>query len=720
MNKLFSKLWTPAAAWPLLALAAVLAAQTLYALDVRALWYSDEVRYANVLEHVIHAKKWLVMYLNGQPYSDKPPVYFWFLSAFKPFFPGLGPPLFMLGSAVSALLMLAATSLFTRRVLGADRHTALAAGLTLLTCFYFIGVSHYTRMDLLFAAIITLSHVFFFAAWNRDRAPLLTAAAFGLAGLAVLTKGPLGFAFPAVTGVIYLAWTGRITRLFRRDILFGLILFAALVGGWLAAAWFAGEHEFVERIFYKEVYKRALDAPHHRQGPWYYFATLPLAWLPWTLVILALPLTRLFRGAFWSGIWRSRGETGRGSAYVWIMLVSGFVLLTLVSIKIIIYLLPLYPALAALTARRVLDLDEAGTKRLFYAVGGLMLVVAAVLPFGNLLHQWPIEIEGLVLSAAVSALSGLAIILRGRREGPRGALIVTAVAVTIWLAPLNLIVAPSLDPVMSPKAQGEVMGEYARQGYAPMAYKIYSGTYTYYADATIMESQDREFIETQIRKEPKVVIGMQKRYWDEWKDRPDSLEIVHEQWIVERPYVLAVKGPDTTPEPVDLPEEPAPGESAPDAEGAVEEAAVEKPDAPPDAPSGDGAPEEKPLNEILKLEHETLEDVFLIRIYTRSDTTYAVETGSEPDEIAVHLFGAAKPPVPSGARDLDPGAGAGPAVTRLEHDTVGETFTVRVLVTGEVDYEIRPMEAGPGLVVAIKGVTMPGLPEGELDMAAYR
>src|SRR6218665_125372 len=61
---------------PLIPLTILLALQTVFMLDARALWYSDEVRYANVFEHVVNAGKWIVLHLNGVPYPDKPPVYF--------------------------------------------------------------------------------------------------------------------------------------------------------------------------------------------------------------------------------------------------------------------------------------------------------------------------------------------------------------------------------------------------------------------------------------------------------------------------------------------------------------------------------------------------------------------------------------------------------------------------------------------------------------------
>jgi len=673
----------PAAALPLLTLAVVLAAQTLYALDARALWFSDEVRYANVLQNVIEAKHWLVMYLNGVPYSDKPPVYFWFLAALSPLFPNIGSPLFMLGSAVSSLLFLAATCVFTRRVLGADRGTTLAAGLLLLTCFYFIGVSHYTRMDLLFGAIITLSHVFLFAALNRERAPKLMITAFALAGAAVLTKGPLGLAFPVVTGVAYLAWTGRVRRLFRRDVLLGFLVFAAIVGGWLIAAWFSGEQEFVRRIFYKEVYKRALDAPHHRQGLWYYFGTLPLAWLPWSLVIFTLPLKRLVSGEFWRSVWRSRTEAGRGAAYTWIMLLSGFALLSLVSIKIIIYLLPVFPALAALTARHVLALDEVKTRRLFFGVGGLLLIAALVLPFANMLHFWPIEIKGLFVTAIVAALAGGAIIYASAKGGPRGALLVTVLAVTAWLVPLNLITAPSLDPAMSPKGQALVMGQYARDGYKPMAYKIYSATYTFYAGVNVAETQDRAWLNEQIAAEPKVVVGMQRRYWESWQDRPEDLKIVHEQWIVERPYVLAIKDASTTasvaPEPVSEPTALT-----------------------PQTTQSDQASTEAPTNLVLGIGHEMVGETLAIRVRTTSEPVFRVRSQASPRSVSVCILDAA------GADALEPAPLplAARAVTGLSLGQEDGVAWITLDLADGTDYQVAPLEPGPGIEVRITGKAM--------------
>ncbi|NJB67420.1 4-amino-4-deoxy-L-arabinose transferase-like glycosyltransferase [Desulfobaculum xiamenense] len=556
MNKFLSRLWTVAALLPLVVLGLVLAAQTLPALDSRALWFSDEIRYANVFEHVVHAKKWLVMYLNGVPYPDKPPVYFWFLTAFIPFFGSSNPTLFFAGAAASALLFIAAMLTMNRLVLRGGRETGLAAGIILLTCFYFVALTHYSRMDLLFAAIITAAHVCLFGAWQREKAMGLTVAGFVLAAVATLTKGPLGLVFPLLASVVYLAWSGRLYRLFRRDVAVGIGAALGILLAWIGAAWIGGEHDLVNNIFYKQIYRRAVNASHHEQPFWHYFATFPAAFLPWTFVAFLLPFGKLVKGEFWKSLWYARhadvDSEGSGKSYLWCALVSGFVLLTCLSTKIVVYLLPLFPPLVLLTAQAVLAFDAVRTRRLMLAVAGLFALLAVATPLVNIFTQWPEYLSGLWLLAVACGVVALVLWRYATRFDIRAALITLAALVTLWVQPLALVAVPELDSVMSPREQAEVMGEFIEAGYTPAAYKIYSGVYTYYCGANVLETQDLNLITGMATGGERLVLGMQKRYWDSWENRPENLHVIHEQWIADRPYVLAVNTPGDAPVAADV------------------------------------------------------------------------------------------------------------------------------------------------------------------------
>jgi 4-amino-4-deoxy-L-arabinose transferase-like glycosyltransferase len=555
---------------PLIPLTILLALQTVFMLDARALWYSDEVRYANVFEHVVNAGKWIVLHLNGVPYPDKPPVYFWLLEGLRQAMQaagiagdapqGIGPRLFFSGAAVSALFYIWATYALARRVAAADKRTALGAGLVLLSVFYFIGVSHYSRMDLLFAALITLSHICLFTGWKKEKSTFWIVCGFAFAALATLTKGPLGLAFPLVTSVLFLLWRGKPRRLAGADVAAGAGVMLFILLAWVMGAYLTEQPDFLYNIFHDQIYRRATHTWHHSQPWWHYMATLPAAWMPWTLLLPVLPFGFLLSKKGARAVAASRTPEKEGMAYLWIAFLSGFAILSAVSIKIIIYLLPLFAPLAVLTAGGILSLSRARAKWLMRLMALLLLALAAALvtlQLGQMFGwewltkavRWPLALEGLWILAAVSAAGAAIMWVAAPAAGGAGALLLAVLFTTVWIQPLGLITAPSMDNVMSPRMQGELIGSYIEKGYTPVTYKVYSGTYTFYAGADLLELDEWADVDAAVSAHRKTVVAMRTKHWDTWENKPADMREVSRQWIVDQEYVVAVRetsSPDQT------------------------------------------------------------------------------------------------------------------------------------------------------------------------------
>ena len=542
------KLYAVAARAPLFALGLCLGLQTLLHLQSRALWFSDEIRYADAFTHLVRDHKWIALYLNGQFYPDKPPVYFWFLALIRWGTNLDGPPLFFLGAAFSGLAFVWCTYLLARTVLAASRETSLAAGLVLLGAFYFVGLCHYSRMDLLFGAMILLSCICLYRAWQLPAALGWTVVGFGLAGLAVLIKGPLGLVFPLLASLAYLFWTRKLGRLRRRDVAIGAGVCLGLLAAWLAAALLVEDPAYLKNIFHDQIYRRAVNTWHHEQPFYHYFLTLPAAWMPWTLVLAALDWTWVLQPTFWDKIWSSRdaGTQGDGRVFLWCLCGSGFVLLSALSIKIVVYLVPLLGPLAVLTADALARLEAKRCERFGLCVAVLWALIGLALPFANLLHPWPISIRGVIPAGLLALALAWFLWKLAPRQSPFGFLLCMVLAATLWFQPVALVTAPSLDAAMSPKAQAEDLAAYANQGYYPVAYKVYPGTYTYYAGRTIHETADLAELEKIVSTRAKVAVVMRKKHWNQWESRPQSLSVVHEQWIADQPYVLAVKAEGTS------------------------------------------------------------------------------------------------------------------------------------------------------------------------------
>ena len=517
-----------------------LAGHTAFTMNCRALWFSDEVRYANAFENVLRAGKWLVLSLNGQPYPDKPPLYFWFLGLLHTL--SEMPAVFFLGAALSGLLYLFAT-LDLNRAMGRDRSLGLTAGLLLLTDFVFTGLLHYSRMDLLFAALILACQSCLYRAYGPEGTgrKLWINAGFVLAALATLTKGPLGLVFPLLTLVCFLAWRGELGKLRTRETLQAAGIMAGLLLLWLLVALLVEGTGFIKDILGKQIVTRALNTFHHKEPFWYYFWALPVASLPWLLLPAFLPFWRAAAPGFWKRARAGRRQAGP-TAWLWFMVLPAFILLSCLSGKVFVYVLPLLAPLALLAATELENMDWLAARRFWLVLAGLLLVLAAALPVAEAVVPLPVAPRGVALSTVLLAATGVAVLML-RREGTRVPLLALALGLLLWSLPLHLITAPSLDNYMSPKRQGEIIKAYVAEGYTPLAFDIYSGIFTYYAGTNLLETNDLAVITAEVDKAPRAILVLRKKHWDAWKDRPSRLVAFDEQNIAGQVYVLAATAP---------------------------------------------------------------------------------------------------------------------------------------------------------------------------------
>lgn len=547
MTALLERLWNLVRRWPLASLALLAALQTAFTFSARSLWFSDEVRYADAYAGLLRGK-WLVLNLNGLAYPDKPPLYFWLLRVLDAL-TGLGDPaVFFLGAAVSGVLLLWAVLLLAR-ALRLPEEAGPLAGVILLGTLFFAGLLHYSRMDLLFAALITAAQAAFclaFAPGEEARRSRRAALALFLAGLATLTKGPLGLAFPVATTLVYLAWRGRAREFFSRGLLPGLGALLAIVSAWVVAAYFLEGPQFLHKIFYEQIFQRATKTFHHAE-PWhFYLAAFPPCWLPWTLAVVSLPVGRLFTAAFWRGLWAGRKNppTGPEGALLWISAVSGLVLLSLLSGKVVIYVLPQLVPLALLLALGLLD-GRLPWRRLWSASGLFFLLLAAALTQAG--RFLPPPLTGQALPGALAVAGGFAacglglLLLRGGNA--RHAALALALLTALWVQPAAQVLAPALDPIMSPRPQAELLRAYGRQGYTPAAHDTYPGIYSYYFGGVLLETPGFRALDALVASQD-VALAIKKKKWNNWPGRPAHMEIVFEQWLAGEQYVVAVSRKD--------------------------------------------------------------------------------------------------------------------------------------------------------------------------------
>ena len=176
---------------------------------------------------------WVTLHANKIRYLEKAPLMYWSVAvAYKLF--GVSEFSSRLPIALATLGLMLATMLFGNFAFGekAGFYSALCIG----TC---VGIYLFTRVlwpDVMLTLFITMAFYCFCRA-NEDQGALRYVYGIYLFGaLAVLTKGLVGAAFPAIIILAYLVITGDVRKLARLKLFTGALLFVAVAAPWHIAA----------------------------------------------------------------------------------------------------------------------------------------------------------------------------------------------------------------------------------------------------------------------------------------------------------------------------------------------------------------------------------------------------------------------------------------------------------------------------------------------------
>lgn len=381
-----------------------------------------EPREAIRIFDIVHGGGWILPTQAGIGLPWKPPLMYWLGALVSIALATVNEWTVRLPSGLLAIAGIVCCYLYVRLLF--DDRSALVAALILATTLQYGQAAAVARVDMTLTFCMEIAFFEFIAiveGLTRRRMLLYAALA-----AAVLAKGPIGVVLPGITMLVWIAverqWSVlRDLRIFR-----GALLILIVAGGWYAAATVVGGSAFVQRqILAENLYRlfpnHAFHEPH--EHPFYFVEFALLAgYLPWTgLVPLALlaihERTR---------IWNSRFK------YLVIWTATVLIFYNLPRSKRGVYLLALYPALAALTALmlnavraragdspRVMRLTALAEGLAFAAIGlatlacetGIWLLGAGFLtsvmrPLGVRVPELSVQ-----LSRAIDGLPAIAIVL---------------------------------------------------------------------------------------------------------------------------------------------------------------------------------------------------------------------------------------------------------------------------------------------------------------------
>jgi 4-amino-4-deoxy-L-arabinose transferase-like glycosyltransferase len=410
----------------------------LAATGLRPLNVPDEGRYGDVARWMLRSGDWLTPRLDGVPFLDKPPLFYWLeASSFAAF--GVHVWSARLAPALLGVLGCVLTYAAGARLYG--RRAGVLATVVLAASPLYCVASEYVNHDLAVATWISAA-LLLFAIGDRaagpSRGPLLLAA-YAACGLAVMTKGLIGVVIPLGVVGLWIAATSRWREIPRYRLLSGLALTAAIAVPWHLLAR-RENPDLLHYLYVVQHFERYAAAGfNNEKGLWFYPVVLAGGLLPWT-PLLPGALRRAWRA------FRAEPDLGRSDLLLLLWPALVVVFFSIPRSKIVGYVLPALPPLALLIGR---DLDarwRAGerSRALALCAGAVALLGAGLLvaPLAPTLPPMPRRIlAGLALSGAVG-LAAAAVALRAERAGDvRRA--VTALAA--FVAALVVGVLPSIS-----------------------------------------------------------------------------------------------------------------------------------------------------------------------------------------------------------------------------------------------------------------------------------
>lgn len=222
----------------------------------------DEINFAEAAREMIVTGDYLTVHINFQPFWEKPPLFIWMQVLSMKLF-GINEFAARFPNAVCGIVTLPILFAIGRKI--RDNFFGLlwviAYAGSVLPFFYFKSGIIDPWFNLFIFLGVWFLMLYAFPENQHKLRNIILSAAF--AGLAVLTKGPVGFLLIALTGGVFLLWVKFKVKVRVKDVIAYFVVLALVGGSWFILQILNGHLDtVVEFIIYQVRLFRTQDAGH--------------------------------------------------------------------------------------------------------------------------------------------------------------------------------------------------------------------------------------------------------------------------------------------------------------------------------------------------------------------------------------------------------------------------------------------------------------------------
>ena len=236
----------------------------------------DEPVYAESPKEMLAAGDLLSPKIYGYYWFDKPPMYYWLVAGSYKLF-GINDFAARFPSALLGIVLIFTGYYFANKFF--NEKVAMYSALILLTSVEFFYLSKAAVTDITLTLFLSVALFLFM----QKKYYLF----YIFAGLATLTKGPIGIIFPGFIILLYLLITRNFTEIKQMKIPTGFILFSIVAFPWYVYMYLTHGSIFIETFLGFHNITR-FTSPEHPSGVlWYYYIpVLLIGFFPWSTIMV--------------------------------------------------------------------------------------------------------------------------------------------------------------------------------------------------------------------------------------------------------------------------------------------------------------------------------------------------------------------------------------------------------------------------------------------------
>lgn len=319
----------------------------------------DETRYVAMSRDMFNTKDFLTLYLNGQYFFEKPPLYFWQECLSFALWGGKVNewtarfPVALLGFIFSFVVYFTARKRVSRRF-------GVFTSLILATSLEFIMLAKYAILDIVLTFYVGLALVCYFQVYfcQENHKKFYWWAFYFFTGLAVMAKGIPGIAIPFGTVFFTSIMAKKFKEIFKPlYIIPGAIIFLLIVLPWHIIMFKKYDSLFYNEYIIKHHLHRFLNTANNeigRKQPFYYYFLVVLwGFIPWVFSMIAVFVDKIKN---WGKLhyvekvrifdFASMDNVHKALALCWVTVIWIMFFFSSSSTKLATYILPIYYPLA--------------------------------------------------------------------------------------------------------------------------------------------------------------------------------------------------------------------------------------------------------------------------------------------------------------------------------------------------------------------------------------